>query len=57
MAVQTAPVNRSSKGDRLRPTSYPEAIKPARRMPEGCESSFSSIRKSTANDVPGRCIA
>jgi hypothetical protein len=54
--VQRIPFNRALKGDRLRPMSYPDAA-PTRRMMDGCESSFSSIRRPLAGEMPGRCIA
>jgi hypothetical protein len=55
-AFQHTPLNRALKGNRLRPLSYPDAA-PIKRMPDGCESSFSAIRKPQASESPGRCIA
>jgi hypothetical protein len=48
-------IDRTLKGDRL-PTNRP-SVSPASRMPEGCESSVSSIRNPKAREVVGRCLA
>ena len=54
-------IDRSFKGDRLNPATRPDmrptirpGIAPAGRLPDGCESSVSTIRNSP---VIGRCFA
>src|SRR4029453_19130246 len=49
-------IDRTLKGDRL-PTLPRPSVSPASRMPEGCESSVSSIRNPKAREVVGRCLA
>ena len=49
-------IDRALKGDRL-PTNPRPSGSPASRMPEGCESSVSSIRNPKAREVVGRCLA
>jgi hypothetical protein len=52
-------IDRKLKGDRL-PTVLRPSVAPAARqptMPEGCESSVSSIRNPKAREVVGRCLA
>ena len=54
-------IDRTCKGDRLNPSTRPEmrpslrpSTAPAGRLPDGCESSVSTIRNSP---VIGRCLA
>src|SRR5262245_27761035 len=49
-------IDRTLKGDRL-PAMPRPSVAPASRMPEGCESSVSSIRNPKAREVVGRCLA
>ena len=50
-------IDRTFKGDRLDPATRPNlrpSVTPAGRLPDGCESSVSTIRNSP---VIGRCVA
>jgi hypothetical protein len=50
-------IDRTFKGDRINPATRPArppSIAPAGRLPDGCESSVSTIRNSP---VIGRCLA
>ena len=51
-------IDRTHKGNRL-PTITRPSVSPASqpRVPEGCESSVSSIRNPKAREVIGRCLA
>jgi hypothetical protein len=52
------PIDRSLKGDRLPLIPSPRgATTPVPKLLDGCESSFSSIRRSPMNAVAGRCVA
>jgi hypothetical protein len=58
--VDSTPVNRALKGDRLVPvTPAPSSENPAGEptLPSGCELRFSSVRNAYANEVAGRCLA
>jgi hypothetical protein len=58
-------INRAHKGNRLEiiplpnaavPSETPVPRAPARQLPDGCESAFSSISRSPAPALTGHCV-
>jgi hypothetical protein len=56
---EPAAINRSLKGDRqpVSPGAIGENPANPQKLPDGCESSFSSTRNAYVNEVAGRCVA
>ena len=55
--VEPMILDRTLKGDRVRPSSGASEPTARPKILDGCELSFSGIRKPQASDVAGRCIA
>ena len=58
--IQTVPVNRTLKGDRLPLILGPSSTRPELnepKLPDGCHAALSPPKHAFSQEVPGRCVS